>query len=93
MPSPPPFSARHNSLPSSSPQITDISLSGTTLSLSATNGTADGSWTLLQSTDLALPLSQWQTNCAGTFDGTGNLSTNIVNTATNGQQFYILKVQ
>jgi hypothetical protein len=47
----------------------------------------------LQSTNVALPLSQWQTNRAGTFDGSGNLSTNIVNTATNGQEFYILKAQ
>jgi hypothetical protein len=80
-------------VPPLSPQITGIGLSGTTLSISATNGTAGGSWTLLQSTNLALPLSQWQTNRAGTFDGNGHLSTNIVNTATNGQQFYILKVQ
>jgi hypothetical protein len=79
-------------IPPSSPQIMGIGVSDATLSVSATNGTGGGSWTLLQSTDLALPLRQWQTNCAGTFDGNGNLSTNIVNTATNGQQFYILKV-
>jgi hypothetical protein len=30
---------------------------------------------------------------AGNFDGNGNLSANIVNTATNLQEFYILKVQ
>jgi len=77
----------------SSPQITSVSLNGATLSISATNGTAGGNWSLLQSADLTLPLSQWETNCAGNFDGDGNLSTNIVNTATNNQQFYILKVQ
>jgi hypothetical protein len=75
------------------PRITGISLSGTTLSLSVTNGMAGGSWTLLQSANLALPLSQWQTNRAGSFDGSGNLSTNFVNTATSSQEFYILKVQ
>ncbi len=75
----------------SSPSITGISLNGTSLSISATNGTAGGSWTLLQSTNLALPLSQWQTNCTGAFDGNGNLSTNIVNAATNLQEFYILE--
>jgi hypothetical protein len=79
--------------PPSTPRITHISLSGTALSLSATNGTPGGPWTLLQSTNVALPLSQWQTNRAGSFDGSGNLSTNIVNTATNRQEFYILKVQ
>jgi hypothetical protein len=79
--------------PPSMPHITHIGLSGTSLSLSATNGTAGGSWELLQSTNVALSLSQWQTNLMGNFDGSGNLSTNIVNTATNRQKFYILKVQ
>jgi len=76
-----------------SPQITNISLSGTTLSISAINGTVGGSWTLLQSADLTLPLSQWQTNRTGVFDSGGNLSTNIANTVTNHQEFYVLKVK
>jgi alpha-D-xyloside xylohydrolase len=82
-----------SSLWPSSPQITTIGLNGTGLSLSATNGTPGGSWALLQSTNVALPLSQWQTNLTGNFDGSGNLSTNILNAATNLQEFYILKVQ
>jgi len=80
-------------VPPSSPRIKTIGVSGTTLSLSVTNGTPGGLWTLLQSTNLALPMSQWQTNTAGMFDGSGNLSTNLANTATNLQEFYILKVQ
>jgi hypothetical protein len=80
-------------VPPSSPHITGIHVIGTGLSLSATNGTPGGLWILLQSTNVALPLSQWQTNTAGNFDGSGNLSTNLVNTATNLQEFYILKVQ
>ena len=82
-----------NALWPPSPHITSIGLSGTSLSISATNGTAGGSWTLLQSTNVALSLSQWQTNCAGNFDGGGNLSTNLVNAATNRQEFYLLKTQ
>jgi hypothetical protein len=77
--------------PPPTPRVTHISLSGTALSISATNGLPGGSWELLQSTNVALPLSQWQTNIMGTFDGSGNLSTNILNTATNRQEFYILK--
>lgn len=80
-------------VPPLSPQITGINLNGTTLSISATNGTAGGSWTLLQSTNLALPFSRWLTNMAGNFDGGGNLSTIIANTNTDCQEFYILKVQ
>jgi alpha-D-xyloside xylohydrolase len=82
-----------NTLWPSSSHITSIRLNGTGLFLSVTNGTPGGSWTLLQSTNVALPLSQWQTNVTGTFDGNGNLSANLANTATNLQQFYILKVQ
>jgi Glycosyl hydrolase family 76/Immunoglobulin I-set domain len=79
--------------PPSPPQITAIGLNGTGLSLSATKGTPGGPWALLQSTNIALPLSQWQTNATGIFDGSGNLATNILNTATNLQEFYLLKVQ
>jgi hypothetical protein len=77
----------------SSPLITSVSLNAATLAISATNGTPGSAWILLQSTNLALPLSQWQTNLTGNFDGSGNLSTNIPNAATNRQEFYILKVQ
>jgi len=75
------------------PNITEISMSGTTLSITAKDGAAGGSWTLLQSTDLALPVSQWSPAASGTFDGGGNLSLNIPNLATNQQCFYLLKVQ
>ena len=77
--------------PAPSPHITGIALHGATLSISATNGTAGGSWILLQSTNLALPLSLWQTNATGNFDGSGNLSASLANNATNTQEFYILQ--
>ena len=81
-------------VPPLSPRLTKIQVSGSGgLTLSATSGTANGFWVLLQSTNLALPLNQWPTNLTGTFDGSGNLFTNILNTATNTQNFYILKVQ
>ena len=68
-----------------------ISVNGTILTLQATNGGPDGVWTLLQSTNVALPFSQWQTNCIGTCDGAGILSMNLPNSATNPIEFYILK--
>ena len=68
-----------------------ISVSGTGLTLTVTNGTPNGVWTLLESTNVATPVSQWQTNCTGTYDVSGNLSTNIVNTVTNPTEFFILK--
>jgi hypothetical protein len=74
------------------PAITGVRWSGSSLFISATNGSAGGSWTLLQGTNLALPVSQWQTNCAGDFDSNGNLSTNILNPAIGSPEFYLLKV-
>jgi fibronectin-binding autotransporter adhesin len=74
------------------PTITGISLSGTTLTLTAANGMADSQFILLGSTNLALPLSSWTPVLTNNFDGSGslNLSTNIVD-PNNPQEFYILK--
>ena len=73
------------------PKFTGISVSGTGLTLVVTNGTPGGPWTLLQSTNLLLPVSQWPTNRTGNYDGLGNLTTNIANLATNRAAFYLLK--
>jgi autotransporter-associated beta strand protein len=73
------------------PHITKIGLSGTTLSLMATNGAMGGTFVLLGSTNLAVPINQWTPVLTNSFDGSGNLnlSTNILN-PNNGQEFYIL---
>ena len=72
-------------------KFSGISVSGTGLTLNVTNGTPNGVWTLLQSTNLLLPVAQWPTNRTGNYDGSGNLTTNILNAATNPAAFYILK--
>lgn len=77
--------------PAPKPVINNFSLSGTTLNLTATNGSAGATWTLLQSTNVSVPISQWITNRTGIYDVSGNLSTNILNMATNTQAFFILK--
>jgi hypothetical protein len=73
------------------PRITHISLSGTTLSITATNGALAGQYVLLGTTNVAKPLSQWTPILTNNFDGSGNLnlSTNIINPALR-QGFYIL---
>ncbi len=68
-----------------------ISVTGTALTLTVTNGIPNGAWTLLESTNLLLPIAQWPTNRTGTYDGSGNLTTNIANLATNPAAFYLLK--
>jgi parallel beta-helix repeat protein/autotransporter-associated beta strand protein len=73
------------------PHISGININGTTLTMTATNGAADGRFVLLGTTNLTLPLDQWTPILTNQFDGTGNLSlvTNIIN-PNNPLEFYIL---
>jgi autotransporter-associated beta strand protein len=75
------------------PQITGFSVNGTNLTIAATDGPAGGTYTLLQSTNLLLPLNQWTPVLTNDFDNYGDLdlSTNIINPA-NPAMFYILQV-
>ena len=76
------------------PAITGFGLSGRTLTFSGTNGTLNGSYGVLASTNLVLPLQQWTPVLLNAlFDGGGNFNTNIQLTVnTNApQQFYIMK--
>jgi hypothetical protein len=76
------------------PTITGIAVSGPTLTLTAINGPANGTFVLLQSTDVTRTLAQWTPVLTNSFDGNGGLtlSTNIVNRA-NPRQFYMLRTQ
>ena len=77
--------------PAAQPHITSVSLSGTSLVIGGTNGTAGRQFYVLTTTNVALPLSQWTTNTTGTFNS-GNFS--ITNTVNPGDphNFYILQV-
>jgi hypothetical protein len=73
------------------PRVATFSLSGTTLTISGSNGTPGVSCGVFSSTNLALPLSQWTPVVqGGVFDGSGNFSTNFT-AGTNGQQFLIIR--
>ena len=78
----------------SQPTITSIAVSGRTLTITATNGPANGGFTLLSSADLSLPFAQWTPVLTNSFDASGaaTLSTNIVD-PTITLQFYILRTQ
>ncbi|HXB59359.1 MAG TPA: choice-of-anchor Q domain-containing protein [Candidatus Acidoferrales bacterium] len=76
------------------PTLTDISLSGNNLTLSGTNGFSGVTYTLLTSTNLALPLSQWTSLVTNTCNANGAFSltlTNVLNPPVPGQ-FYLLRV-
>src|SRR5262249_1818132 len=76
------------------PVITSIAVSGPKLTMTATNGPANGTFVLLKSADVTLGLSQWTPVLTNSFDGNGgiNLSTNVVS-PSNPRQFYILRMQ
>lgn len=73
------------------PQFSGINVSGKSLTLTATNGAPGEPWALLETTNLALPLSQWTTYKTGNCDANGDVSTNLANAATNSREFFILK--
>ena len=53
------------------------------------NGAPGTGYTLLSSTNVALPIAQWTTNSTGTFDGSGSLSNAIPLGSSN--VFYLLR--
>jgi hypothetical protein len=78
-----------------SPAISHIDFSGLAsgyLYVNATNGAPGGGVSVLTSTNLALPLSQWSVLGTGNFDASGNLSNFYVPVDnTQPQSFYILQ--
>jgi autotransporter-associated beta strand protein len=72
------------------PVINSVSLAGSNIIISGTNGAAGSPCYLLSSTNLALPLAQWTPVSTNAFDGSGNFS--ITNAIAPGspQQFYIV---
>ena len=77
------------------PVIVGITLAGTNVVFNGTNGYVGGTYYVLTSTNVALPLSQWSPISTNGLSAPGNFSI----TATNGlipnaqRQFYILQVQ
>jgi uncharacterized repeat protein (TIGR03806 family) len=75
-------------------RITGIKVSGQTLMLTAANGSTNGVYYLLTSTNVKTPLNQWTRVLTNQFDGSGNLnlSTNILN-PSDPQRFFLLQLQ
>jgi autotransporter-associated beta strand protein len=73
-----------------SPVITGVHIMGSTLTLSATNGTPNGPYKLVSTTNLLIPETNWTVVTNGTFDSSGNLNlTNLISTNTSPQFFSI----
>ena len=70
--------------------IKSVSLSGGNLIVQGTNGSAGGGYTILTSTNVALPLSSWTTNATGIFTAGGGFS-NAIPVSTSGQRFFDIR--
>jgi hypothetical protein len=73
------------------PFITTVTLSDTNLVLDGTNGPAGGAFSLLSSTNLSLPLSEWTAAGGGGFDTNGNF--NLTNSLDLGQPQFFFRLQ
>jgi len=83
-------SGRLNVVLKPAPHITNVSLSGTNLLFSGTNGWANGTYELLMSTNLALAFTNWMPIATNAFDSNGHFNlTNGIN-PDEPREFYIL---
>jgi len=74
--------------------FSSITTSGKDIVLNASGGTPGGPVSVLTSTNLMLPLSQWSTLTTGNFNNNGDFSYTATGALSSGlpQQFYILQV-
>lgn len=71
------------------PQFTSAKLSGGNLIMVGSGGSPGTGYTLLSTTNIAVPVSAWKTNTTGTFDVSGVFSNAIGVTLTN--EFFLLR--
>ncbi|HEY3761080.1 MAG TPA: hypothetical protein VGN23_04980 [Verrucomicrobiae bacterium] len=81
-----------NTAPIVSPTISRLSFSGGQIVVSGTNNAgSSGTYHLLSSTNVTLPLANWTVVLSGSFNSNGSFS--LTNSApANSQSFYILKI-
>jgi hypothetical protein len=73
------------------PRILAFSISGTNVMMHGTNGAAYGTYSLLRSTNMALPFAQWDLLMTGSFDSSGNFNLTNGLDALQARQFFMLK--
>jgi polygalacturonase len=79
-------------VPPSPPSFGSVSVKANGLVMSGSGGTTNGTFYVLTSTNIALPVSQWTPSATNLFDGSGNfIFTNTIN-PNSPQVFYLLEV-
>src|SRR6185436_5670513 len=74
------------------PRMTGISLSGTELLLSGSNGAPNQTYYLRASPDLALPVVDWSIISTGMFDASGSFTLTSPIEPSAPQSFYLLQL-
>lgn len=69
----------------------NVAASAGNLTLSGTGGTAGGTYYVIGTTNLTLPVAQWTVLSTNSFDGSGNFNVNVPVTATKPAQFLRIK--
>jgi hypothetical protein len=72
------------------PQITSFTAAGGTSTITGTGGVPNGSYYVLSSTNVALPLAQWTRLATNSFLGDGTFSYTDP-AATNATRFYLVQ--
>jgi len=72
--------------------ISQISLNGTMLTLQGSGGGNGIGFTVLSTTNLAVPLANWTTNATGACDANGNFSVTITNDLSQPWRFYQIRI-
>jgi hypothetical protein len=75
------------------PGFSSVSLAGTNLVLAGTNGPANGTYTVLASTNVALPLSNWVAVLTNQFDAGGGFSLTNAIVPEIPQRFFRLQAR
>jgi hypothetical protein len=73
------------------PKITNIRAIGSNLVFTGSNGVHGGTYYLVSSTNLALPLAQWQTIASNVFDAGGNFNVTNSKSFVSPQQFFRIR--
>ena len=77
----------------SPPAVNSVVAAGNSLVLQGTGGTPNWAYTVLASTNLALPLAQWTATGTNFFDAVGNFAWTNTASLSAGPQFYVIRVQ
>jgi hypothetical protein len=75
------------------PVINSVGTTGGDFSMSGSGGTPHWNYSVLTSTNLALPLAQWSVATTTQFDASGNFSFNAPLDPADERRFYVLRAQ